>query len=103
MTLAAPLVPVDARPILERSPANSWMQANQIRDDLYRAMLRASAREGVEPLVLKSAPSVYPPWVRFAAWIPGADRTLTERASLIVRVEPKPYHRFPFERAGHGH
>lgn len=84
-------------PILERSPEVSWVKAETTRDQIYGWLLEECEREGVDALVLKSGPFVYPNWVKFECWIPKADRLLTERASAIITIEPKPFHQYELE------
>lgn len=88
---------VDARPIIPRNKTNLWTQAESIRDELYGHILAASTRAGLEPLLLKSGPSVFPAWVKFEAWQPRGDSTTTKRSSATLTIEPRPYYHHSFE------
>ena len=88
---------IDARPIIERNDANAWTRASAHRDEIYEAFMRACAQESVEGLLLKSPPAVYPPWIKFEAWVPRAGRTTTERIGAVATIGAKPFHRQPLE------
>jgi hypothetical protein len=88
---------IDARPIIERNDANAWTRASAHRDEVYEALMQACAQESVEGLVLKSPPAVYPPWIKFEAWVPRAGRTTTERIGAVATIGAKPFHRHPLE------
>lgn len=96
-THTAPLQVLDAQPILERRADNVWMRAQQARDELYAILQKVCLREGVNALTLKSGPFVYPMWVKFECWVPKQGRLVTERASVEIRVEPKPFHQYEWE------
>lgn len=100
LQVEAPSLPsqLDARPMVRRTSANPWSKAEAARDRLYDAFLRACEEEAVEALVLKSPPSVYPPWVKFECWVPrGENRAVCERGSVTVTVQSRPYHVQEFE------
>src|SRR4051812_37519971 len=88
---------VDARPIIERTEHSGWSRATAHCHEVYDGLTRASARESLDALVLKSPPAVSPPWVKFQAWIPRAGRSTTERVEALITVEPKPFHERPLE------
>ena len=88
---------VDVRPIIPRNRTNLWSGAEQVRDELYERLAAAFAREGVEPLLLKSGPNVFPAWVRFEVWRPKGETAVTQRSSALVTIEPRPYHTHEFE------
>lgn len=87
---------IDMQPILPRTPESLWGRAERERDALYQAMQDACARCGADALVIKSGPFVQPAWVKFECWVPCDGKSLTERASGVIRIEPKPFHRFEF-------
>lgn len=87
---------IDARPILPRTAENVWSQAEQERDRLYDLLAQASSQQGVEPLLLKSPPFVFPLWVKIEFWVPSQDHC-TDRAGATIVVEPKPCHEYEFE------
>ena len=87
----------DVRPMLQRNKDNSWGCAEEVRDRIYNTLVQASRKNAIEPLILKSHPFIYPPWVKFECWVPGKDQTSTQRASLSITIDPKPFHLFPFE------
>lgn len=87
----------DARPIIPRNATNLWSRAENVRDELYGVFGSVCQRHGIDALVLQSGPFVFPAWVRFEAWKPQDDPLKTERSSAIVTIEPKPFHKFPFE------
>ncbi len=95
--LTQPLELLDAQPILERRADNIWMHVQQARDELYDAFQHACAREGLNALVLKSGPFVYPMQVRFECWLPKQDRLVTERVAAVISLEPRPFHRYEWE------
>jgi hypothetical protein len=98
-TVAVPVRPAstDARPIIPRNRTNLWIAAEKVRDEVYERLAAACAREGIEPLLLKSGPNVFPAWVRFESWRPQDDRAVTERSSALITIAPKPYHAHEFE------
>ena len=95
--LTRPFELLDAQPILERKADNIWMRVQQARDELYDAFQHACAREGLNALVLKSGPFVYPMQVRFECWLPKQGRLLTERIAAVITIEPRPFHRYEWE------
>ncbi len=90
---AAPLA-LDLQPILERSGADTWSHAARASHELYIAFQQSCEAEGIRALVLKSDPFVYPVQVKFEGWIPKEGRSLTERVSVIITIEPKPFHKY---------
>jgi len=90
-------VRIDARPILPRTAENVWSRAERERDRLYDILVHVSSAEGIEPLILKSAPFVFPIWVKIELWLPSQDKLCTERAGATIVVEPKPHHKYEFE------
>jgi hypothetical protein len=89
--------PMDCQPILERKGTDLWSYAARVCNELYESLQLSCENEGIKALVLKSEPYVYPMWVKFECWIPKEERVVTERASLVVTVTPKPFHRYPLE------
>lgn len=85
---------VDARPMLERSPENVWERSEQVRSRLYEQLEAECRSRGMEALVLQSGPYVHPAWVKFEAWRPRTERTLTARSTLTITVNTLPFHRF---------
>ena len=85
---------VDARPMLERSPENVWERSEQVRSRLYDQLEEECRRRGMEALVLQSGPYVHPAWVKFEAWRPRTERTLTARSTLTITINTLPFHRF---------
>lgn len=96
-SLTAQTVPLDCQPILERKGFDLWSRAARVSNDLYEALQRICEDEGISALVLKSEPFIYPLWVKFECWIPRQDPALTERASWIITITPKPFHRYELE------
>ncbi len=95
--LTRPFELLDAQPILEREADNIWMRVQQARDELYDAFQHACASEGLNALVIKSGPFVYPMQVRFECWLPKQGRQLTERVAAVITLEPRPYHQYEWE------
>ena len=89
--------PMDCQPILERKGTDLWSYAARVCNELYESLQLSCENEGIKALILKSEPYVYPMWVKFECWIPKEERVVTERASLVVTVTPKPFHRYPLE------
>jgi hypothetical protein len=87
----------DVRPLIQRNQTNLWTQAEQIRDGLYEQFSRVCSSMQIEPLLLSSGPYVYPAWVKFEAWQPVDQPTTTRRSSVVVEIDPKPYHEHQFE------
>ena len=85
---------IDARPMLSRSPDNVWERAEQVRSRLYEQIEEECRRRGMEALVLQSGPYVHPAWVKFEAWRPRAERSLTARSTLTITITTRPFHRF---------
>jgi hypothetical protein len=97
-TATAPPSPAaDARPIIPRNKTNLWTQAESVRDELYGHIWQSCTRAGVEPLLLKSPPNAFPAWLKFEAWQRQDDPSTTRRSSATITIDPKPYHRHPFE------
>jgi hypothetical protein len=95
--LTPPRVTLDCQPILERKGFDLWSRAARVCNELYESLQRICEGEGISALVLKSEPFVYPLWVKFECWIPRQDPALTERASWIIIITPKPFHRYELE------
>lgn len=89
----------DARPIIPRNDTNLWTRAEKVRDELYGLFSEACQRHGLDALLLRSGPYVFPAWVKFEAWKPQEDSATTERSSALITIEPKPYHTVEFELA----
>jgi hypothetical protein len=87
----------DARPLIPRNATNLWTQAEKIRDDLYRQFKEVCTVGGVQPLLLASGPYAFPCWVKFEAWQPCEVDGSTERSSVFVTIDPRPYYTHPFE------
>jgi hypothetical protein len=85
---------LEAQPILERKTDNIWMRAQQARDAMFEAFQHVCQREFLNALVLKSGPFVHPMWVKFECWIPMHGRLVTERVSIVVTIEAKPFHQY---------
>jgi hypothetical protein len=88
---------LDVQPILARTAESFWSRAESIRDHLYASATKICEQENVDGLVLMSDPFVHPAWVKFECWIRQGHTSLTERALVIVEIQPKPWHRFEFE------
>lgn len=88
---------VDYRPILTRNTENAWSRVGVDCDKLYNRFSKVVREEGLDVLVLRSAPVEYPAWVQVAAWVPQRDRNCARRAWLKVSIEPKPYHEHEIE------
>lgn len=87
----------DWRPIILRNRTNLWTRAEKVRDDLYDQLSQLCRRDGIDPLLLNSPAHVFPAWVNFEVWQPQEDRGATERSSVLITIEPKPYHKHEFE------
>jgi hypothetical protein len=94
---AAPVQPWDLQPILERGRADAWSLASRASHELYAAFQGACETEGIRAMVVKSDPFVYPVQVKFECWIPKEGRSLTDRTSAVITIEPKPFHKYPLE------
>ena len=99
---------IDARPMLSRSDDNVWERSEQVRSRLYAQLEEECHTRGMEALVLQSGPYVHPAWVKFEAWRPRAERSLTARSTLTITVTTLPFHRFEaihkveWQHLGHG-
>jgi hypothetical protein len=62
---------------------------------IHAAFTRACEVEGLQALVLRSEPLVYPATVLFECWIPVDGPAITERISVSVSAEVRPYFKFP--------
>jgi hypothetical protein len=99
---------IDARPMLSRSDDNVWERSEQVRSLLYAQLEEECRTRGMEALVLQSGPYVHPAWVKFEAWRPRAERSLTARSTLVITVTTLPFHRFEttykveWQHLGHG-
>ncbi len=88
----------DLRPLIDRNDTNGLSQAERVRDEIYDRFARAAADKKVNVLVLKSPPFTAPPWVKVESWIRHpSDHAITLRASAIVTIRPREFHRFPTE------
>ncbi len=87
---------VDARPILARSADTIWERLRETQAQIYQAFKEAATAEGLRCLELRSNPFVQPAWVKFEAWIPQPDPSLTERVKATVTIEPMPCHKYEF-------
>src|SRR5262245_28961486 len=87
----------DARPILARTDDTLLVLAEDERERVHDAFTAACQKAGMRALVLKSAPYVSPPWVRFEAWVPQAVPTTTYRVWATVTVHAMPFFDIPFE------
>jgi hypothetical protein len=96
LSAGQPSARVDARPILPRTSENIWSQAERERDRLYDLLAHAAFQAGIEPLLLKSPPFVFPLWVKIEFWMPSQE-SCTDRAGATIVVEPKPCHAYEFE------
>jgi len=88
---------IDARPVLVRNDQNIWSRAEHERDRIYDAFAKLVETEGIEPLLLKSPPYAYPPWVKLELWIPQESKASTDRSWAIVTIHPKACHKYEFE------
>jgi hypothetical protein len=89
--------PWDLQPILERGRADPWSLTARASLELYTAFQGACEAEGIRAMVVKSDPFVYPVQVKFECWIPKEGRSLTDRTSAVITIEPKPFHEYPLE------
>jgi hypothetical protein len=88
---------INASPFIERKVDSLWDRATKVRDRIYSDLLISCSEYGIDPLVVKSNPSVYPLWVEMQLWIPQSENSLTARSKITVTIQPKPYHRFDME------
>lgn len=84
-------------PILRRSEGSIWTQVEASRDQLYTAMRKACDDAGYEALVVKSGPHVQPAWVRMESWMPRDGANLSGRATAVITINAKEFHRYPLE------
>lgn len=89
----------DVLPILKRSEDTIWAQIEAARDTLFAAMRGTCHAEGYEALVIKSPPYIQPAWVKVECWIPRTDDRVSGRASVIVELHAKEFHRHPIEHS----
>lgn len=88
---------IDARPLIPRDSDNIWHKAAVARDRVYSDFLQISRDQQIDALVLKTNPAVYPPEVRFEAWLPTREDSITERCEVTVSIEPKPFYQYELE------
>jgi hypothetical protein len=88
---------VDVRPVLQRNITNLWSRVEEQRDQLYDKFQKACVAENINPMLIKSGPFQFPASVTFEAWVPRGDARVTERASATVTIDPRPFHKYPFE------
>jgi hypothetical protein len=89
---------IQAVPILERNTTSIVSKMQRERDRIYDELVAACAAEGVEGMVLKSYPYVGQVWVSCECWLPNErDNRLRSRASAVVTIRGREYHRFEYE------
>ncbi len=94
---AVPITGEDARPFLPRSEASSVSKVEVVREQIYQYFTEACEAEGVEALILRTAPYQTPVGFLFACWVPDEDYPeLRDRSSVDLTIEPREYHRFPY-------
>lgn len=84
-------------PILRRSHDTIWARVEAARDELFKTLRQASLDEGYDALVIKSDPFVQPAWVKIECWIPSDDDKVCGRASALIKIHAKEFHRHPME------
>jgi hypothetical protein len=96
---AAPASPTlqNVLPILKRSEDSIWAQVEAYRDELFAALQQACRDEGYEALLIKSGPFIQPAWVKIECWIPSADGKTSGRASALIKIHAKEFHRRTME------
>jgi len=89
---------LDGKPYLPRNAQNPISTAESLRDDLYNRLAACLRELGVEALLAKSAPfsAVVSTSVEIWRRVESRD-SVTGRGSAIIKIEPKPFHRFPHE------
>jgi len=90
-------VRIDVQPILPRNRDNLWNRAERERDSMYDLLTNIVSAEGIEPLLLKSPPLVFPIWVNVEIWMPTQSKICTDRAGFTISIQPRPYHQHEFE------
>lgn len=89
---------LDARPYLPRNAVNPISTAEAVRDEVYDELTAFCEESGVEGLLAKSPPFSPEVWVRLEVWRKLSSRDdLSARASALVKIKPRPFHRFPHE------
>jgi hypothetical protein len=89
---------IQAVPILERNTTNIVSKMQGERDRIYDELVAACATEGVDGMVLKSYPYAGQVWVSCECWLPDErDNRLRTRASAVVTIRGREYHRFEYE------
>lgn len=81
-----------AQPFLPRISTHLSTDLNAECDRVFSAFKKALDREGVDALVLRSDPFVYPSLVVFESWLPTKEAGVTERTSITVSMTVKPFH-----------
>jgi len=92
----APIPPTDASPILVRS-TGVFAQAEQERERIYELAEKLLQEQNLKALTLQSSQNIHPCWVKVEVWLPKGDRMVTDRSSVLITIEPKPFHRFELE------
>jgi hypothetical protein len=87
------------QPVLRADDANLWSKIETAIEATYRAMLDACASLGIDAYVARSNAFEFPHAVRFECWVApvAGDPNLTERCSVYVGIEPKPWHQYEME------
>lgn len=93
-TGSALAVPINAQPVLERLSDGLFAKAESSASGIYQTVEQLLTASRIDGLVLQSPSHVHPCWVKVECWLPVGSRLVTERASAIIMVEPRPFHRF---------
>lgn len=87
----------NALPIVQRTDASIWEQAEKLRDSLFASFEDECRDRGFEAAVLKSREFEQPAWVSVEAWVPSADDGVTRRRFAGVTIFAKAFHKTKFE------
>lgn len=94
--ILAPIPTVDASPVLVRA-TGVFAAAEQQRERIYQLAEKILGEQGIQALTLQSSQNIHPCWVKIEVWLPQSDRLVTDRSSVVITIEPKPFHRFELE------
>lgn len=82
---------LDARPVRPFSPSTPWNEAVARRNIFTDRIRQTLAISGVDALIFESEDGDYPPWVRLEAWTKAGKDNASNRASLSITVNVRPY------------